>query len=175
MQPARLLTACGCGVRRAIKEGKAEEALGHYNAALAAEPAGSAAFVAVLYANRAAAHQSLGQPTAAVADCLRATALNPSYTKVLSCSPLAPGPTVVSAALRVPKALLAWHSRVAPLVSLGSSQQVMQVFVYHPLKGACERNVCVGSRTIFAKSHSGMPLDQVRCRLVLSDLLHRVI
>ncbi len=67
---------------RAIKEGKADVALQHYNAALAAALPGSAAFAAVLYANRAAAHQSLGQCTLAVADCLRATALNPAYSKV---------------------------------------------------------------------------------------------
>lgn len=69
---------------RAIKEGKGQEALQHYNAALTAELPGSAAFVAVLFANRAAAHQSLGQATHAVADCLRATALSPAYSKVRS-------------------------------------------------------------------------------------------
>lgn len=72
---------------RAIKEGKADVAVQHYNATLAADLPGSAAFAAVLYANRAAAHQSLGQCTLAVADCLRATALNPTYSKVLpTCS-----------------------------------------------------------------------------------------
>lgn len=68
---------------RAMKEGDVKSALAQYNDALAAELPGSAAFAAVLYANRAAAYQSLGQPTNAVADCLRATALNPAYSKVL--------------------------------------------------------------------------------------------
>ncbi|EIE19931.1 hypothetical protein COCSUDRAFT_58168 [Coccomyxa subellipsoidea C-169] len=78
-----LLTLKEAG-NRAIKEGKGEEALQHYNAALTAQLPGSCAFVAVLFANRAAAHQSLGQATHAVADCLRATALNPGYSRAHS-------------------------------------------------------------------------------------------
>lgn len=96
---------------RAIKEGKGQEALQHYNAALTAELPGSAAFVAVLFANRAAAHQSLGQATHAVADCLRATALSPAYSKV-RCSTISiwwkSGFTFVSTSKLPLNPLLSW-------------------------------------------------------------------
>jgi hypothetical protein len=74
-----------------MKAGQAAQALGHYSAALAAAQPGSAAFAAVLHANRAAAQQALGAHVAAVSDCLRATALDPGYAKVLG-PPLLPGP-----------------------------------------------------------------------------------
>jgi hypothetical protein len=64
-----------------MREGDAALAVSEYSRALAADLPGSPAFAAVLHANRAAAYQSLGQLTDAVADCLRATALNPSYAK----------------------------------------------------------------------------------------------
>lgn len=66
-----------------MKSGDAKSAVVHYTKALAAEPPESAAFVAVLHAKRAAAYQVLGQPTKAIADCLSATALAPTYHKVL--------------------------------------------------------------------------------------------
>ena len=74
-----------------MKAGRAEEAAQHYGAALGGagqapgstgQVPGSAAFSAVLHSNRAAAHQALGRHTAAVSDCLRATALDPSYARV---------------------------------------------------------------------------------------------
>ena len=73
-----------------MQAGRAEEAAQHYSAALgsgqapgsAGQAPGSAAFSAVLHSNRAAAHQALGRPTAAVSDCLRATALDPAYARV---------------------------------------------------------------------------------------------
>lgn len=41
-------------------------------------------FAAVLHSNRAAVHQHLDQYTDAVADSLRAKALDPSYAKVMT-------------------------------------------------------------------------------------------
>ena len=52
-----------------------------YTKALHSRQAPSIAFAAVLHSNRAAARQLLGQHAEAIADCLRATALNPEYAK----------------------------------------------------------------------------------------------
>ena len=68
-------------MRRAMKAGRAQEALDNYSAALSAATPGSAGFAALLHANRAAAQQALGAHVAAVSDCLRATALDPGYAK----------------------------------------------------------------------------------------------
>ena len=58
-------------------------AAGHYSDALRACSKGVApAFVAVLYCNRAAALHAAGDVAQALADCGRAKALRPSYTKV---------------------------------------------------------------------------------------------
>jgi len=68
---------------RALKSSQGQQAVDHYSRALELEPPPSIPFAAVLYANRAAAEQSLGQHAKAIADCLRATALKPDYAKVI--------------------------------------------------------------------------------------------
>lgn len=65
-----------------MKAGRAEEAARHYTGALSGQLPGSCALAAVLHSNRAAAQQALGKHTAAVSDCLRATALDPTYARV---------------------------------------------------------------------------------------------
>lgn len=70
------------GCCRALKNSQGQQAMDHYSKALELEPPPSIPFAAVLYANRAAAEQSLGQHAKAIADCLRATALKPDYAKV---------------------------------------------------------------------------------------------
>ena len=57
-------------------------AMDAYSAALARAGDAPAAFAAVLHANRAAVLQAMGRLPEAVADCLRASALDPSYAKV---------------------------------------------------------------------------------------------
>lgn len=63
----------------AVKNGNHQLAVDKYTAALShnAPPV----FAAVLYSNRAAAHQGLGQITDAMADCARARALDPNYVR----------------------------------------------------------------------------------------------
>ena len=75
----RLRLSCCC---RALKSSQGQQAVEHYSKALDLEHFPSIPFAAVLYANRAAARQSLGQHAEAIADCLRATALKPDYAKV---------------------------------------------------------------------------------------------
>ena len=70
---------------RALKASQAALAAEQYSQALQLEHPPSIPFAAVLHANRAAARQSLGQHAEAVADCLRATALKPSYAKARCC------------------------------------------------------------------------------------------
>ena len=53
-----------------------------YSNALAGPLAAPPAFAAVVHANRAAVHQAKGELLEAIADCLRAQALQPSYTRV---------------------------------------------------------------------------------------------
>jgi len=67
---------------RAQKEKQYDKALETYSKALGLCGSASPAFTAVLHANRAAAFQAKGSRADAVADCLRATALDPTYTKV---------------------------------------------------------------------------------------------
>ncbi|KAK9838488.1 hypothetical protein WJX81_002562 [Elliptochloris bilobata] len=55
-----------------------------YSAALAHSCDAPAAFAAVLHANRAAALQALGRLPEAIADCLRASALDPTYARAHS-------------------------------------------------------------------------------------------
>ena len=69
----------GC---RAQKESRYDAALESYSAALAACANAPPAFAAVLHANRAAAHQAQGNFADAIADSLRAKALEPTYAKV---------------------------------------------------------------------------------------------
>jgi tetratricopeptide (TPR) repeat protein len=65
----------------AVKAGHFETALQAYTDALNA--AGLCASMAgLLYSNRAAAYQGLGQLSLALADCCRAKALAPQYAKV---------------------------------------------------------------------------------------------
>lgn len=66
----------------ALKDGKAAAAVEKYSAAIA--EGCPPAFAALLYSNRAAAHQSLGQYTEAIGDCGRARALNADYVKAHS-------------------------------------------------------------------------------------------
>ena len=75
---------------RALKESQGQEAVEQYTKALQSQQAPSIAFAAVLHSNRAAARQLLGQHAEAIADCLRATALNPEYAKA-SCQCLKSG------------------------------------------------------------------------------------
>ena len=77
LAPSALPSPC-----RALKSSQGQLALEHYSKALQQGHPPSIPFAAVLYANRAAARQSLGQHTEAMADCLRATALKPDYAKV---------------------------------------------------------------------------------------------
>ena len=67
---------------RALKSSQGQLAVQCYSKALDLEHFPSIPFAAVLYANRAAAEQSLGQHAKAIADCLRAIALKPDYAKV---------------------------------------------------------------------------------------------
>ena len=69
-------------VCRAQRGSRYESALESYSAALAACANAPPAFAAVLHANRAAAHQAQGNIAEAIADSLRAKALEPSYAKV---------------------------------------------------------------------------------------------
>lgn len=82
MHPLQCFFCCG----RAFKDKKYQQALDHYSGALASSQAGSGSivFAAVLYCNRAAAHQCLENWADAIADCARAKALNPDYVKVSS-------------------------------------------------------------------------------------------
>ena len=66
---------------RAYRDAQGQEAVEQYTSALQSRQAPSIAFAAVLHSNRAAARQLLGQHAEAIADCLRATALNPEYAK----------------------------------------------------------------------------------------------
>lgn len=67
----------------AIKASKFSEAVDAYTSALAAAQL-PPAIAAVLYSNRAAAHQGLSNFALAIADCCRAKALTPGYAKVSS-------------------------------------------------------------------------------------------
>ena len=67
----------------AIAGGKYEAALEAYTAALSGGKL-SPALSSVLYCNRAAAHQGLGNLALAIADCCRAKALAPGYAKAHS-------------------------------------------------------------------------------------------
>jgi DnaJ family protein C protein 7 len=55
-----------------------------YSDALARAADAPAAFAAVLHANRAAAHEAQGRLPEAIADCLRASALDPGYARAHS-------------------------------------------------------------------------------------------
>ncbi|CAG9466375.1 unnamed protein product [Pedinophyceae sp. YPF-701] len=68
--------------------GRADDALALYTQALgsgaACAPVTAPRFAAVLHSNRAACHQKLGRNAEALADCCRALALAPGYSKALS-------------------------------------------------------------------------------------------
>ena len=69
-------------VCRAQQEDCYKAALERYDAALAACANAPPAFAAALHANRAGAHQAQENIADAIADSLRAKALNPTYAKV---------------------------------------------------------------------------------------------
>lgn len=66
----------------AVSAKKYEQALEHYSKALMLQP--SAGFAALLHSNRAAALQSMDRLAEALADCGRAIALDPTYSKAYS-------------------------------------------------------------------------------------------
>ncbi|XP_042470132.1 uncharacterized protein LOC122052602 [Zingiber officinale] len=68
---------------QAFKEGRHLDAIKHYSAALAFNIE-SRPFAAICLCNRAAAYQSVGQITDAIADCSLAIALDATYPKALS-------------------------------------------------------------------------------------------
>lgn len=71
---------------RAVQTQQWQEAITSYTDAITACADAPPVFAAVLHSNRAAAYQGLEQYTDAVADSLRAKALDPSYAKVpVSC------------------------------------------------------------------------------------------
>jgi len=67
---------------RAVQAQQWQDAITKYTLAITACADAPPVFAAVLHSNRAAAHQHLEQYTDAVADSLRAKALDPSYAKV---------------------------------------------------------------------------------------------
>ncbi|KAL0026901.1 hypothetical protein WJX77_010227 [Trebouxia sp. C0004] len=69
---------------RAVQAQQWQDAIKVYTLAITACADAPPVFAAVLHSNRAAAHQHLEQYTDAVADSLRAKALDPSYAKVYS-------------------------------------------------------------------------------------------
>ncbi len=71
---------------RAVQAQQWQEAIAKYNDAIAACADAPPVFAAVLHSNRAAAYQGLHQYADAVADSLRAKALDPSYAKVCAIS-----------------------------------------------------------------------------------------
>lgn len=71
-------------VGRFQRERSFDTAIEKYTSALAGTCSPPPAFAAVLHANRAASHQAKGNNAEALADSLRATALDPSYAKVRS-------------------------------------------------------------------------------------------
>ena len=82
-----------------MKACKFPEAVAQYTAALVAcAEVGSPVYAAVLHSNRAAALQSQHLHAEAMADCLRARALDPGFTKV-------PPPPPPRAALPLPLSL----------------------------------------------------------------------
>ncbi|KAL0022774.1 hypothetical protein WJX79_003861 [Trebouxia sp. C0005] len=69
---------------RAVQAQQWQDAIKMYTLAITACADAPPVFAAVLHSNRAAVHQHLDQYTDAVADSLRAKALDPSYAKVYS-------------------------------------------------------------------------------------------
>ena len=67
---------------RAVQASQWQDAITVYSEAITACAHAPAVFCAVLHSNRAAAYQALHQYADAVADNLRARALDPSYGKV---------------------------------------------------------------------------------------------
>ncbi len=72
---------------RAVQAQQWQDAITKYTLAITACADAPPVFAAVLHSNRAAAHQHLEQYTDAVADSLRAKALDPSYAKVAATPP----------------------------------------------------------------------------------------
>ena len=67
---------------RAQKEKQYDAAIEHYSKAIGSCGDAPPKFAAILSANRAASYQAKGLHAEAIADALRATALDPTYTKV---------------------------------------------------------------------------------------------
>ena len=72
---------CFC---RAVQAQQWQDAIKIYTLGITACADAPPVFAAVLHSNRAAVHQHLDQYTDAVADSLRAKALDPSYAKVMA-------------------------------------------------------------------------------------------
>ena len=69
---------------RAQKEKQYDAAIEHYSKAISSSEQAPPKFAAILSANRAAAYQARGQHAEAISDALRATALDPTYAKVIT-------------------------------------------------------------------------------------------
>ena len=89
-------------VCRAVQASQWQDAITSYSEAINACADAPPVFSAVLHSNRAAAYQALQQYADAVADNLRAKALDPSYGKVGSTVT----PLCVAGALLSPKSLV---------------------------------------------------------------------
>ena len=70
-----------CWHVRAQKEKQYDAAIEHYGKAISSSGQAPPKFAAILSANRAAAFQAKGLHAEAISDALRATALDPTYTK----------------------------------------------------------------------------------------------
>ena len=83
--PQAMLSACRACLHaghRALKRSDAAASVQLYTQALEAAGPLPPAFAAILHSNRSAAHQAKGDVLQAVADSLRARALNPAYVRV---------------------------------------------------------------------------------------------
>ncbi|KAG7669048.1 hypothetical protein Ndes2526B_g00764 [Nannochloris sp. 'desiccata'] len=99
---------------KAVKEKRYQAALDAYTEALSSGSL-SPALAAILYCNRAAAHQGLENRALAVADCCRAKALHPGYAKAHSrLAALLSELGMYSAAVDELNAAIASHESITP-------------------------------------------------------------